>query len=451
MPALVVKPAKAMRGKISLPGDKSIAHRSIIISAIAKGKTRIYNFPSNQDCLITLKVFKQLGINISGKPGVHSCLCVEGRGLYGLNKSRLPIFSAESGTTFRLLLGLLAGQNFSTFLTAGTSLSHRPMKRVTEPLRRMGAVIKSQSPKGKAQGAREEYPPVTIRGGRLRSISYKMPVASAQVKSALLLAGLYARGAVRIFEPLKTRNHTELLLKNFAADIKVNGRIISLRGRRELVSPGRINIPGDISSASFFIVAALLLPHSRLVLKSVGLNPTRLGLIRVLKQMGADIKLIRRKSFSSAGEPAGDIIITASRLSGRQVSSSQIPQLIDELPVLMLASCFARGKTTICGVRELRVKETDRILSMQTNLSKMGADIRVTGHGLSQGMPKEKIIINGTGGLKGARVSSYNDHRTAMSLIIAGLVSKGKTVIDDTRCLAKSFPDFLRVLRGALK
>jgi 3-phosphoshikimate 1-carboxyvinyltransferase len=454
MPFYRIRPVRAIRGKIILPpGDKSIAHRSIIISAIAKGKTRIYNFPNNQDCLITLRVFKSLGVGISrmGSSGSNICLEVAGRGLYGLRKSCLPLFAGESGTTFRLLLGILAGQRFRATITAGESLAHRPMRRITEPLRTMGAVIKTHSAQRIAHSATEEYPPITIKGGNLHRISYKMPVASAQVKSALLLAGLYARGATKIIEPIKTRDHTERMLGDFGADIKVRDRIISLQGKKELVSPGIINIPGDISSVNFFIVAAILLPHSELVVESVGINPRRMGLVRVLKRMGANIEVRGRRRKHRLQEPVGQIIVRSSGLTGTRVKSSEVPQLIDELPILMLASCFAKGKTIIYGVEELRVKETDRIFSMQTNLRRMGAKIIVTAYKSGCRRLREKMIIQGGGKLKGSRLSSFNDHRTAMSTIIAGLVSKGETLIDDLGCIAKSFPDFLKVSKSVIK
>lgn len=455
-----------MRGEISLPGDKSIAHRSIFISAIAKGKTKIYNFPASRDCLVTLGAFKKLGIRITEAGSFDSGinLCVEGRGLYNLKKPRYSIFTGESGTTFRLLLGLLSGQPFRATLTASSSLARRPMRRVTEPLRRMGATIKTQSvtaksrrdaarggTKRKAHGAIEEYPPITIKGGRLRGISCKMPVASAQVKSALLLAGLYAKGTTRILESKITRDHTERMLKDFGADIKVKNKVISLSGKKELVSPGEIHIPADISSASFFIVTALLLPHSQLVIKSVGINPGRIGIIRVLKRMGADIKVVPVKSSVFGSEPVGDIIVKSSKLKGVRINREEVPQLIDELPILMLASCFARGDTVIYGAEELRVKEADRIASLLTNLREMGANISVTGRASRFRKSEEKLLIQGTGSLRGARVRSFGDHRTAMTMIIAGLVSQGETLIDDTGCIAKSFPDFLKVLKSVIK
>jgi 3-phosphoshikimate 1-carboxyvinyltransferase len=453
MPSYQIKPAQLIRGKIFLPGDKSIAHRSIIISSIAKGKTYIYNFPVNQDCLITLKAFKRLGVGISQISSTVSSfnLCVEGRGLYKLKKTHLPLFAGESGTTFRLLLGVLSGQCFNTTLTAGRGLLHRPMRRVTEPLRRMGAIIRAQSAKHKTQSATEEYPPVTIKGGNLHGISYKMPVASAQVKSALLLAGLYARGATKIFEPIKTRDHTERMLRDFGADIKMRKSVICIHGQKELTSPQRIDIPGDISSASFFIVAAILLPHSHLVIKSVGLNPTRMGIIRVLKRMGANIKIIPTKSPATGSELVGDMVIKSSSLRGTTIKSNEVPQLIDELPVMMLVSCLSKGKTIIYGAQELKVKETDRIISMSTNLLRMGANIYVQIYDSRVNRDKYKIVINGVENLKGARISSFGDHRTAMSMAVAGLLCQGNSVIDDVGCIAKSFPNFLNLLKSVVK
>ncbi len=321
--------------------------------------------------------------------------------------------------------------------------------RVTQPLRMMDANIggREANLSEKMVKQKEEFPPITIKAGNLRGINYKLPVASAQVKSALLLAGLYAKGITKIFEPIKTRDHTERMLKSFGAAIEIKNRVISLQGGRQLNSPGIINIPGDISSASFFIVAAILLPRSRIIIKSVELNPTRIGVIRVLKRMGADIKIIPYKSPASCGEPVGDIIVRSSNLKGTEVKRNEVPLLIDELPILMVAACLAKGKTVIYGVEELRVKETDRIISLQSNLIKMGAQIHVRNCRVGN-RKSEKIIIQGKKKLKGARVMSFNDHRTAMSMIVAGLVCKGSTLIDDIGCIAKSFPNFIKILKS---
>jgi 3-phosphoshikimate 1-carboxyvinyltransferase len=436
---------RAVKGKLILPGDKSIAHRSVILSALSRGSTVIHNFPANKDCLATLEVFKKLGIKSVRVP-IKNSVSIQGKGLFGLKKPESPIFIEESGTTYRLLLGVLAGQDFSAELRAGKLLSRRPMLRVTAPLRRMGAQIMSgfrpQTVDRRLQTSKEEYPPLFIKGASLRPIIYKIPVASAQVKSALLLAGLYVNGTTRIIEPVKTRDHTEKMLKFFKADIKIKGNSIFLKGAKQLVCPRKVFVPGDISSAAFFIVLASILPGSRLVFAKVSLNPSRMGLINVLKRMGADIRLSALSSQLLA-EPMGNITVKSSVLKGTVVRKEEIPSLIDELPVLMVAAAFARGKTVFNGVEELRVKETDRIASMMINLKAMGGDCRVSGVGLA-----EKIIINGKGRLNGAKVKSFSDHRTAMSMMIAGMAACGRTEIDDIKCIGKSFPGFTAILKS---
>ncbi|MCU0651900.1 MAG: 3-phosphoshikimate 1-carboxyvinyltransferase [Candidatus Omnitrophica bacterium] len=434
-----VQPVSLLKGEIFLPGDKSIAHRAIILGALSKGKTVIKNFPSNRDCLSTVSVFKQLGIRISADKKAN-VVTIFGKGLFGLAKPKRPVFISESGTTMRLLLGVLAGQLFSVTVTAGKVLCQRPMRRVTEPLRLMGAQIGSRL---RAQGSKlEEYPPILIKGGDLHAITYKTPVASAQVKSAILLSGLYAEGRTVVIESLKTRDHTEQMLRLFRADIKSRKNKISITGREELASPRKIYVPGDISSASFFIVAATIVSGSKLQIKNVSLNPTRTGIISVLKRMGADIQLSAFSSQLSAYEPMGNLIIKSSLLKGTIVKKAEIPFLIDELPVLMVAACFAKGKTVFQGVEELRVKETDRIKSMCVNLKKMGASIKVI-----KSQDREKIVINGVEQLKGTKVRSFGDHRTAMSMIIAGLAAEGKTSLDDISCIDKSFPEFIHFFK----
>jgi len=427
-----------LRGQFFSPADKSVTHRAIIISALAKGKTTIKNFAVNDDCLSTIDALRRLGVEITIS---KSRLIVLGFGLRSLKMPPKAISAGNSGTTMRLLLGVLSGQNFPVTLVADESLSKRPMRRVIEPLRKMGAKINATCEVRHA--AYEEYPPITIQGGNLKPITYKMPLASAQVKSAVLLASLYCKGITKITEKIKTRDHTERMLKLFGADIKIKGDTISINGNKELVSPSYINIPGDISSAGFFIVAASIIAGCRLVIKDVGLNPTRIGIIRVLKRMDADIKLRAQSSELRAHEPVGDIIVKSSGLKGIRVGRREIPSLIDELPILMVAACCAKGTTLFEGVEELRVKETDRINSMMQNLRKMGADIRV-----KQLKSKSNIIIRGAKRLVGTKVSSFGDHRTAMSMIIAGLRATGPTIIDEVDCINKSFPDFLKVLRG---
>ncbi|MFA5411021.1 MAG: 3-phosphoshikimate 1-carboxyvinyltransferase [Candidatus Omnitrophota bacterium] len=439
MKPFLIKPASSLKGEILLPGDKSIAHRALILSAITAGSTEIDNFPANQDCLSTLKVFQKLGIKIIKDK--TAMVTVYGRGLRGLKKPAAPIFVGDSGTTLRITLGILSGQNFRVTLKAGRSLSQRPMLRVTRPLRMMGARINS---KLTAHGSKlEEYPPITITGGRLKAISYKMPVASAQVKSAILLAGLYARGLTAVVEPIKTRDHTERMLKLFKAGLKLRENKIVIKGNRELTSPGRIYIPGDISSASFFLVAAAILADSELLVSNVSLNPSRLGIIKVLQRMGADIKVQSSKARLQSYEPMGDLLIKSSALRGVIIKRAEVPSLIDELPILMVAASLARGKTVFEGVEELRLKETDRIRSMSENLRKMGVKIQTV-----KADNCEKIIIKSAKQLIAAKVRSFGDHRTAMSMVVAGLKARGATFIDNITCIDKSFPGFLRALKN---
>ncbi len=432
-----------MRGRIFLPGDKSIAHRAIILSALAGSKTVLKNIPLNEDTLATISAIRKLGIKI--KLNKASCQAtVLGKKLFGLTKPSSPVFYIEeSGTTFRLLLGLLSGQPFKTKLNAGDHLSSRPMLRVTKPLRLMGARISARC---KVQGTRcEEYPPIVIEGGNLKGITYKIPVASAQVKGALLLAGLFAQGQTKLIETVKTRDHTERMLKLFKAKIKIKGNAIIITGGMRLVSPGALYIPSDISSAAFFMVAASIIPDSKIIIKNVSLNPGRLAVIKALKGMGGAIKIQKSKLNSRNNEPMGDILVSSSRLAGIRIQKNQTPGLIDELPILMVAASLAKGVSVFENVGELRFKETDRIKSMLVNLTKMSADIKVVKSGV-----QENIIINGVRELHGARLSSFGDHRTAMSMIIAGLASRGQTSLDDLSCINKSFPGFLKTLKSII-
>ncbi|OQB13412.1 MAG: 3-phosphoshikimate 1-carboxyvinyltransferase [Candidatus Omnitrophica bacterium ADurb.Bin205] len=429
MKPLNILPALKLKGAVILPGDKSIAHRAVFLSAISCGKTILYNFPFNDDCLATLDIFRELGVKISKANPQR--IIISSKGLNSLKPPKRDLFIKESGTTFRLLLGLLAAQKFTVTLKAGRALSSRPMLRVINPLKQMGADITS------------EYPPITIKGAQLKGIDYKLPVASAQVKSAILLAGLYAKGYTRIIEPAKTRDHTERMLKLFKAPVKTSAGAVSIKGLGELKSPGRIRIPGDLSSAAFFMVAASILPGSKITIKNVSLNPGRVGVIKVLRKMGARIKISRDYKNKSCGfEPSGDIIVKSSRLKGVNVGAKEVPSMIDELPVLMVAGSLAKGRTIFSGVGELRFKETDRISSMIENLKKMGACIRVS----KQKGGEEKIIIEGVKKLKGASLKSYGDHRSAMSLIIASLSAEGRSRIDDISCINKSFPGFVPLL-----
>jgi len=435
-----INPTSCLKGEISLLGDKSIAHRSVIISAISQGKTIIKNFPANKDCIYTLKAFQRLGIRIK-QDLKASTITVFGKGLYGLKKPGRPIFVGDSGTSLRLILGVLAGQHFKAKLITGRSLSQRPMLRVAMPLRMMGASI-AASRKPQARSG-EEYPPITITGGQLKSATFKMSVASAQVKSAILFAGLYAKNLTTVIEQIKTRDHTERLLKLFKADIKLKHNKILIRGRKELVSPGEITVPGDISSASFFIVLASILPNSEILIKNVNLNPSRVGIIKVLKRMGADIKIQKLKNQNY--EPIGDLVVKSSTLKGTVIAGDEVPSLIDELPILMVAASCARGSSAFEGISELRLKETDRIKSMSENLNKMGAKVRVY-----KDKNKDKMIIKGVEKLFGSRVRSFDDHRTAMSMVVAGLAASTQGSIDDITCINKSFPGFLGLLKGLI-
>ncbi len=443
---IFLQAASSLKGEAVILGDKSIAHRAVILSALACGKTVIKNFPPNDDCLFTVKAFQKLGIKINlNKDKVE----VVGKGLFGLTKPKSDIFLGNSGTSFRILLGALAGQPFKTTLKAAQGLSKRPMHRVIYPLQNMGARFSFHHSAGKS----EIYPPVTIKAakGHLKGLpGYSIPVASAQVKSAILFAGLYAKNKICIEERIKTRDHTERMLESFGVDINVSGNKVKINPVDKLVSPGKIVVPGDISAAAFFMVLAAICKNSEITIKDVGLNPTRIGILNVLKRMNADIKITRRlqpityhllPNFKY--EPTGDIVIKSSQLRAAIVNKEEIPSLIDELPILMVAACFAQGVSRFEGVEELRVKETDRIKAMEYNLSKMGADIQVfSGSGNYQ-----SVAIRGTGGLKGAKVKSFNDHRTAMSMVVAGLVASGRTEIDDISCIHKSFPGFMDVIK----
>ena len=434
--SFLIKDKFIPRGKVVLPGDKSIAHRALILSALSCGKTILENFPVHGDSLATLNALSALGVKILRK---NNQVLVLGRGREGLKEPRKPIFVGDSGTTLRLLLGILAAEDFEAKIIAGDYLSKRPMARVNLPLRLMGAHIVATI-KGE-----EEYAPLVIRGGKLKGIVYRMPVASAQVKSAILLAGLSAQGKTRVIERFSTRDHTERMLKIFGTDIVTTKNSIILTPNKNLVTPGKIYIPGDISSAAFFMVLAAIVPGGKVVIEQVGLNPGRSGIINILKRMKAKIKVTPwKKSRLQGSEPRGNIVVSSSSLKSTIIDSSEIPALIDELPVLMVAACFAQGKTIIKGVGELRAKETDRINSMVRNLEYMGANIKVKKNNLL-----DNIIIIGKDRLYGASLKSFGDHRTAMSMIVAALAAEGNSRIDDISCISKSFPGFFTTL-GAL-
>jgi len=388
-----------------------------MLASISKGTTRIKNLLMADDILRTIAAFRAMGVSIRMKG--EGCR-VKGVGMRGLKKPKGPIYLGNSGTTMRILPGILVGQDFKVVLKGDRSLSKRPMARIAKPLRAMGASLSGTSDKG--QGTR---PPLRIHGGKLKAIKYKSKIASAQVKSCILLAGLYADGVTSVSEPVKSRDHTERMLRRFGCRVKGAGYRVSVKGPTALKSPGVISIPGDISSAAFFIVAGCILPNMKIIIKNVGLNPTRTGIIDILKKMRADIKIKR-----------GDIIVKSSRLRGTTISAREVVRAIDEIPIIMLAACFARGTTYIKGIGELRVKETDRVRSMVTNLKRLGADIEVKGEGCR---------VNGGRPLHGATVSSFGDHRTAMSMLIADLAIKDKVKVTGLSCINKSFPSFSKI------
>ena len=417
MEKLIIKPVKNISGTITVPADKSISHRAVMFGSIAEGTTVVKNFLDAEDCNRTIDAFRQMGVEINK----GRVITIKGVGLYGLRPPGQDIYCGNSGTTMRLLSGILAGQGFRARLTGDKSLSARPMKRIAGPLIKMGASVIGN------------HSPLVIQGNRLKPIDFVSPVASAQVKSCILLAGLYAEGMTTVSEPSISRDHTERMLCLFGVDVKRKDKKVSIKGGQKLRATD-IEVPGDISSAAFFIVAASILKNSRLKLKSVGINPTRTGVLDILKAMNAKIKI---ENKSKGPEPSADLVVESSRLKATTIKGSIIPRSIDELPVIMVAATQAKGITKILGAKELRVKETDRIKSISEGLNKMGADIKVAG---------DNIYIKGPTPLKAASLKSLGDHRTAMSFAIAGLAAEGKTTIKDTECILTSFPDFKQTL-----
>ena len=418
-----IKPAKKINGVLSIPGDKSISHRGVIFGSIAEGVTEIEGFLMGEDCLSTIQCFRQMGIPIEIQ---DDKIYIQGKGLQGLSAPKEPLDVGNSGTTIRLLTGLLAAQSFSTTITGDGSIQKRPMKRIVEPLRRMGADIS-----GKEDG---NYAPLHIQGKELKGIHYDLPVASAQVKSAILLGSLYAEGQTTIVEPARSRDHTELMMNYFGGKIKTEGLTITSEPIQQLIGK-KVSIPGDISSAAFFLVAGAILPQSELRLTHVGINPTRNGVIQVLQRMGANIEILNPRHVS--GEPVADLVIGSSSLQGTIIEGDIIPTLIDELPILAVAACFAEGITVIRDAQELKVKESNRIRTMTEELTKLGASIQETEDGM---------IIQGGVPLGGGTVESYGDHRVAMSLAIAGLASKEGVEILGSECVDISFPNFFEIL-----
>jgi len=437
MDAVIVPPVRPGHGTLRLPADKAICHRVALLCALTSGSTEISPWSSAEDCQHTLATLERLGVTIRQTP---SGLEIQGVGLTGLRAPKTDLYCGDSGTTMRLSAGLLAGQPFVSRLTAGPSLSRRPMRRIIEPLSQMGAQIKAISTASFEGNPPEDYPPLDIAGTRpLKGMTYALPVASAQVKSAILLAGLYANGPTTVIEPTITRDHTERLLSRIGVRIRRQDRAVTLEPpTQQLQAPGRLTIPGDPSSAAFFIVAAAILPGSRLIITDVGLNPTRSQFLEVLRRMGASIHVETR---DHGWEPHGTITVEATPLHGTTIVASEVPALIDEIPILMVAACAAEGTTCFEGLQELRVKETDRLQAMREGLSLLNAHLLLH--------PNGDVVITKSP-LRGRTVNSFRDHRTAMSLTIAGLLAEGHTRIQDCGCVAKSFGNFYECLASVV-
>lgn len=428
MQSYTVQTAKALRGEIRVPGDKSISHRSIMFGSIACGVTRVSGFLRGEDALATLEAFRAMGVLIEDD---GETVTINGKGLHGLCEPTDVLDCGNSGTSMRLLTGLLSGQSFFSVLSGDKYLRARPMKRVVGPLARMGARIS-----GRAGG---EKAPIAIQGAQLKGIEYDSPVSSAQVKSAIMLAGLYAEGETVVREPHLSRDHSERMLRAFGAKVETFPGGVRLSGGAEL-SGRDIVVPGDISSAAFFMVAALIVPDSELIIRGVGVNPTRTGIIDILKGMGGDLELLNQREES--GEPVADIRVRYSKLKAMNISGDLVPRAIDEFPAICVAASLAEGTTVVSGASELRVKETDRIAAMADNLRRAGVVVVETPDGME---------ITGMEGLNGCAADSFGDHRIAMSMTVAGLVAKGETSVSDVECIATSFPGFRQLLDGVVQ
>jgi 3-phosphoshikimate 1-carboxyvinyltransferase len=420
---ITIKPAVSVKGEITVPGDKSISHRSIMLGAIANGTTSVRGFLRGGDNMATMGAFRSMGVQIDDD---GETVVIHGKGLHGLNEPGDVIDCGNSGTTIRLITGLLAGQSFFSVVTGDQYLRKRPMKRVVEPLTRMGARILGRNQGGLA--------PLAISGGSLNAIGFESPVSSAQVKSAIMLAGLYADGETSVREPSLSRDHSERMFRLFGASLETFDSGVTVKGGVELQGQD-ITVPGDISSATFFMVAALITPGSELLIRNVGVNPTRTGAIDILRAMGGDIQLLNQRELS--GEPVADILVRSSRLKGCTIAGSVVPRAIDEFPVICVAAACAEGVTTVRDARELRVKETDRIKAMATNLRSLGVTVEECDDGMT---------VTGVERLSGGSVESFGDHRIAMSLAVAALVSTDGITIADTGCVSTSFPTFFPLL-----
>lgn len=420
----IINSKTGLKGTIKIPGDKSISHRAVMFGSLAKGDTEITGFLRGDDCMSTISCFKKLGIDIDV---TDDKVIVHGKGLKGLSAPKETLDVGNSGTTIRLISGILSAQNFDSVLNGDASIQKRPMKRVINPLSLMGASIESTN---------DGYAPLTIHGSKLKAIEYTMPVASAQVKSAILLASLFAEGTTVINEPVASRDHTEIMLNYFGADIKNNKGVITSSPVDELYGRN-LEVPGDISSAAFFMVAGLVVPDSHIIIENVGINPTRTGIIDALQAMGGYVKVLNERK--SGGELVGDIEVKTSHLKATTLEGSIIPRMIDEIPVFAVAALCAEGTTYVKDASELKVKESNRIATMSTELGKMGVTITETDDGM---------IIEGNQKLKGSTVYSHLDHRVAMSCAIAALIAEGITTITDADCVGISFPDFYDILEN---
>jgi 3-phosphoshikimate 1-carboxyvinyltransferase len=423
-----IKPYPSLEGEVVLPGDKSISHRAVILNSLARGKAAIDNFAPGGDCLATVRCLRALGVKIGRKGSWDSpTLSVSGTGEDGLKEASNVLDAQDSATTMRLLGGLLASQPFLSVITGDASLRNRPMSRLIEPLRLMDAEIWGRG--------RDSFAPLVIKGKNLRGIDFTLPVPSAQIKSAILLAGLFARGNTALHQTIPSRDHTERMLKQMGANLESQGKSISLLPLSSPLVPINLRIPGDISSAAYFLVAGAIHPNAKIIIRDCGINPTRTGIIDILLAMGARLKINNKPP--EAGEPLADIVVESSELNGIEVGGDIIPRLIDEIPVLAVAGCVAKGKTVIRDAEELRVKESDRIATVVSELSRLGAKIEP----LPDGM-----VIYGGRPLSGAEVDSHFDHRLAMSLAVAGLIAKGETPIEHAQVTQVSYPAFWRTL-----
>jgi len=421
---LILSKCSRIKANIKVGGDKSLTHRGLIIGSISKGITTLRDYSKCEDCMATLEIMKKLGIPILKN---KSTIRIEGKGLNGLSEPADVLDCKNSGTSMRLLAGLLAGQNFFSVLTGDSSLIRRPMRRIIEPLTLMGARIYGRN--------NDQLAPFAIKGGNLKSINYKSPVASAQVKSSILLASLYAEGSTTVEEPSESRDHTERMLNLFGVKIESINNKITIKEKKELAAQ-ELLIPGDISSAAFFLVLASGVKGSKILIKNVGINPTRTGILEVLKNMGADISVTNERN--NCNELVADLLVKGSRLNGIEISGKIIPKVIDELPILAVAATQAQGTTEIKDAEELRVKETDRIYAITRGLKKLGAKIEEK---------KDGFIIAGPTRLKGNICESFGDHRIGMALAIAGVMAEGKTELRESECINISFPEFTEILR----